>query len=166
MDANNAFIKERAFMNSENFHTNKAARQSGFTLVELMITVAIVGILASIAIPYYRDYVTRGKLPEAYSTLAALRVSMEQFYQDNRTYVGGPGCVRPATAGDKFTYDCPALTPPTATTYTLEAVGIAAQGTGGFTYTINETNTRVTTLVPAGWTAVNNCWVTAKGGKC
>jgi type IV pilus assembly protein PilE len=164
MDANNALIKERAFMNSEKFHANKEASQSGFTLVELMITVAIVAILASIAIPNYRDYVTRGKLAEAYSTLAALRVSMEQFYQDNRTYVGGPGCTRPALAGDKFTYTCPAAA--TAVAYTITATGIAAQGTDQFIFTIDQNNARATTGVPTGWTAVNNCWVTAKGGRC
>ena len=61
-------------------------RIRGFSLIELLVAVAIVSILASIAIPGYRDYVRRGKLAEAYTNLASQRVKMEQFYQDTRTY--------------------------------------------------------------------------------
>mgnify|MGYP003527119509 CR=1 FL=1 len=53
-----------------------------------MVTIVIISILAAIAIPSYRDYVVRGALPEAFSTLSAHRVKMEQFFQDNRTYAG------------------------------------------------------------------------------
>ncbi|HAF00275.1 MAG TPA: pilus assembly protein PilE, partial [Methylophilaceae bacterium] len=60
--------------------------QKGFTLLELMIVVAIVGILASIAIPAYQDYVKKGKAAEAPGALADLRVKMEQCFQDNRDY--------------------------------------------------------------------------------
>ena len=64
--------------------------QKGFTLIELMIVVAIIGILATIALPAYSNYVRSGKATEATSTLASARVQMEQHFQDNRTYVGGP----------------------------------------------------------------------------
>ncbi|MGH8742788.1 MAG: type IV pilin protein, partial [Burkholderiales bacterium] len=60
--------------------------QNGFTLIELMTVVAVLAILAVIAVPAYNDYVTRGKIPEATSNLADLRVKMEQWYQDNRNY--------------------------------------------------------------------------------
>ena len=64
----------------------------GFTLIEVMIVVVIIGILAAIAIPQYSDYVIRSKIPEATSALAGARVKMEQFFQDNRTYAGAcPG---------------------------------------------------------------------------
>lgn len=134
-------------------------RTKGFTLIELMIVVAIMGILSAIAIPAYTDYVTRSKIPEATSNLADLRVRMEQHFLDNRTYVGGP-CT---TAGKHFTFSCTAGEP-TASTYVIQAVG----GTGmtGFTYTINHANLKRTTAVPSGWTSNATCWVTTKAGTC
>ena len=137
----------------------------GFTLIELMIVVAIVAILAAVALPAYQDYVLRGKLAEAYGELAAMRTKLESYFLDNRTYVGAcaAGTVAPLPAGKYFAYSCPTLT---TNTYTVQADGVAAQGTGGFTFTINQANVRATTAVPSGWTANANCWVTRKGGDC
>ena len=141
--------------------------QKGFTLIELMVTVAIIGILASIAVPAYTDYVTRGKLAEASSELATMRVKLEQFFQDNRTYSGAcvANTVATLPAGKYFTYACSNLT---ASTFTVTAPGVTAEGAGGFSYSIDQDNTKTTASVPTGWSlpSPNTCWVTKKGGGC
>lgn len=149
------------------------ARQQGFTIIEIMIAVAIVAILAAVALPSYRDYILRGKLVDAHNALSDYRVQMEQFYQDNRRYDGGGlgGCGAATPTSKYFTFTCaPGAAP--AQTYTATATGIAAQGTSGFAFTINEANARTTAVsAPAttnGWSShtPNDCWVRAKGGTC
>src|SRR5690242_17843139 len=97
-----------------------ALRSAGFTLIEVMIVVAIVGILAAIALPNYTEYVTRGKLVEAHSILAGHRVKMEQFFQDARTYSNacdkGSLAATPAET-QYFTFACVS----DASTYTVTA---------------------------------------------
>lgn len=61
-------------------------RSSGFTLMELMITVAIIGILASIAIPAYSSYVIRGKRSDAKAALLSAQLLQEKYRANNTTY--------------------------------------------------------------------------------
>ena len=128
--------------------------RNGFTLIELMNAVAVIGILIGLALPAYTDYVKRGKLVEGTSALSDGRVKMEQFFQDNRTYVGGPS---PANTAN-FTYASSNLT---ATTYTLTATGIGSMA--GFSYTINEANAKASNTP---WGSNGTCWVSKKGGAC
>ena len=138
----------------------------GFTLVELMVVVAIVGILSAIALPAYSDYVLRGKIPDAISNLAAKRVAMEQFYQDNKTYLNGPGCTADSTSSKYFSFSCSVAG--TSTLYTLQAVGTGSMA--GFTYTVDQSNTKgsaIASPAPTGWQATStSCWITNKGGAC
>ena len=138
-----------------------SSRIRGFTLIEIMITIAIVALLASIAIPSYTTFIARGKLAEGHSILLSMRAESEQFFQDNRTFVGYP-CAPADTR--YFTYTCPTLA---AADYLFRATGVAAQGTGGFTFEVDAANVRQTTAVPAGWgTPAANCWVRRKNGTC
>lgn len=140
--------------------------ESGFTLIELLIAVVIVSILSAIAIPNYSAYVTRGNITDATSRLGTKQVQMEQAFQDNRTYIGGPGCTADTTSGKYFDYSCTGAGAPSATTFTLSAVGKGSMT--GFTFTINQSGTKTTAAVPTGWSAPspNTCWVTKKGGVC
>jgi type IV pilus assembly protein PilE len=155
-----------------------ASSERGFTLIEVMIVVVIVAILSAIAIPSYRDYVTRGRIVEATAGLGDARNKMEQYFQDNRTYP--TACkVQPTAPGatevqlqalQNFTMSC--TLPAGGTTYTVTAAGNTGGPMEGFSYTINETNVRTTTLsgtgASSGWTVAspNTCWVIRKGGIC
>lgn len=132
--------------------------QRGFSLIELMIVVAIVGFLAMVAYPSYQEYVQRGNIAEATGGLAEMRMKVEQYYADNRTYLNLT-CPAPSQA-IYFTFSCGT---PTAATYTLTATGNAAKGMSGFTYTVNQANSR--TSVTPSWGSAS-CWITRKGGSC
>lgn len=136
--------------------------ESGFTLIELMIVVVIIGVLAAIVVPSYQDYVTRGRIPQATSALASKRVQMEQFFQDNRTYAGATACTVDTSTSEFFDFSC--VGTPDADSFTLQAVGKGAMA--GFTYTVNESNVRTSTITHEGWTGNGGCWVTKKGGVC
>jgi type IV pilus assembly protein PilE len=138
----------------------------GFTLLEVMIVVAIVAILAAIALPNYSDYVKRGKIIEATTALSDMRTRMEQYFLDNHKYDTGGACgVDPANVEKNvktFTISCSIV----GSGYLVTATGNASEGMGSFGYTIDTANTRVTTGVPTGWGNQNCGWVTRKDGSC
>ncbi len=140
----------------------------GFTLIELMITIAIIGILAGVALPAYNEYARRAKLTEAFTGLADFRVRMEQFYQDNRRYDGAGlnGCGAIAPISKYFDFGCaPGAAP--SQTYTVTATGKASESLSAFVYTLNDANARATTTVDAGWAGAGSaCWVRRKDGSC
>ncbi|WP_292935266.1 type IV pilin protein [Noviherbaspirillum sp.] len=151
-------------MNNPIFRIRRLTFNAGFTLIELMVTVSIIAILAAIAVPSYHNYVISGKIPQATSNLASMRVKLEQFYQDKAKYTGAcvAGTVAPLPTSDNFTYACTTLTD---TTFTVTATGTGPMS--GFTYTIDQANNKTTTAVPSGWgTAPVSCWVVKKGGGC
>lgn len=135
-------------------------RQAGFTLIEIMITVVIVGILTAIVFPNYSRYVVRTRLGDAYSALAGAQPAAEQYWSNNRKYTGMSSAVLPANT-DYFTFT---INNDTATTYTITATG---KGTlAGFEFSIDQSGNRTTGKVPAGWVKPANCWVNDKSGKC
>jgi type IV pilus assembly protein PilE len=142
----------------------------GFTLIELMIVLAIISILAAIAIPNYNDYVTRSKITEAVGTLSDLRVRMEQYFQDNR-YYNADGSAGDTTCGSvtaaataNFTFSC--VTANSGQSYVWTATGTGSMT--GFSYTVTQNNVRTTTIAAgAAWPAtVQTCWVTSRSGGC
>lgn len=123
-------------------------RARGFTLIEALVVMVVLGILAAIAIPNYSRYVTRSSLVAGTNALAEYRVRMEQFYQDNRTYLGGGGCGAPLPANvENFTVTCRTTAGGQAYVATATGANVAA----GFGFTINQANVRGTTALPASW---------------
>lgn len=138
-----------------------ASRIRGFTLIELMITVAILAILATISYPSYRAYVQRSRLPSALDALMVTAAKMEMVYQDNNgSYGTTPVCNVSMGMATDFALTC---------TVTGGGTGFVARATGsgqvaGYVYTINQAGARATEAHPKG----NNlsCWTTKGGTAC
>ncbi|MCR6478165.1 prepilin-type N-terminal cleavage/methylation domain-containing protein [Variovorax sp. ZS18.2.2] len=145
---------------------------AGFTLIEVMVTVAIVAILSAIAFPSYRDYVLRGQLVDGTNGLSVMRADMERYYQDNRTYLKTGDFVPPCTATaaranivGTFQLSCASAPAATSTTYTLQAVGSGP--TDGFTFKVDQLGVQGTTVNnKTGWTGCDKAWVTRRGQAC
>lgn len=142
----------------------------GFTLVELMVTVAIIGILAAVALPSYQDYVRRGQLPEAFASLSDYRVKLEQYYQDNRRYGTsscGDGANAPAwssfsaAAGSYFSYKCEL----SASGQGFKVTATGAKGAAvGHVYTLDQNNQKGTDTFK-GASSGKACWL-IRGDEC
>lgn len=142
----------------------------GFTLIEIMVAVAIVAILAAVALPQYKDYVTRSRLADASTGLSTMRAQMERYFQDNRTYADTGNFVSPcnnatvsARTFGNFVVSCSGT--PDGTSFLLQAVGNGPAN--GFTYTINQQDVRATTAIPSDWgSTCTTSWIMKKGATC
>lgn len=134
--------------------------QQGFTLMEVLVTIVIIGILSAVALPAYSDHVTRSRTAEAFTALGAAQMNAEQFWNNNRTYAGYAGSSAFPAATPNFTYT---LSNASASAFTVTATGRAKMA--GFAYTIDQNGSRATTATPA-WGTNAACWVDKKGGQC
>jgi type IV pilus assembly protein PilE len=136
-------------------------KMRGFTLIELMITVAIIAILAGVALPFYGDYVRRGRLSEAFDNLGAYKIRLEQAYQDSGNYGATvPTCsVAVPTATAYFTFSC--VLASAGQTFTATATGTGNMT--GYVFTVDSAGNNATTKF-AGVTMTATCWMSKKSG--
>lgn len=133
-------------------------KRSGFTLVELMIAVAIVGTLAAIAIPSYSAYTRRANRTDATRTLTFDSQALERCYSQAFTYVGCATAPVGATASPQGYYTI-TIAVPSASTYTVNAVPLAAPQTSDAECTqFSIDNSGKQSATGSGSTPTQTCW--------
>lgn len=151
----------------------KTSSELGFTLIELMITVVVLGILAAIAYPSYTSYVAQARRSDATINLTQLAAQQEKFFTECGIYAANFGaarnCTAPGTiAGSNTTPDgyytiaiTPGNTGALATSFTLTATPAGAQATSDLTkcstLTINSAGVKTATGTEGGATG-GRCW--------
>jgi len=125
--------------------------------MELMVAVAVVGILTTIALPAYQNYVLRGKLTEAFNAMTTCTMSLGRYYQDNRTFLGADQTKPPTcdVSTPNFTYQFKL----SSTDYLVTAQGNASSPVALFTFTIDNSGAHATPYAPPGWMTSDKCWV-------
>ncbi len=138
---------------------NVSPKQSGFTLIELMIVVAIAGVLTAVAYPSYREQVNKGYVADAQSELSNTAFDMEQAYQENRTYQDpdtADTCAVANFSTDNFSFSC-ATNSKTTYLWTITNLSGGMGNAGNYKYTINQSGTKKT-IVHAGTTYNSTGW--------
>jgi len=127
----------------------KKRLQQGFTLIELMIVVAIIGILAAVALPAYQDYTIRAKMSEVILALSACRTSITEVYQSGGSapLVNGWGCE--STGTTKY-----------VTGLSSTADGIVTAGVQGIAAAVDAT---IVSLAPLSSGAAGATWAINSG---
>ncbi|MDM5140842.1 prepilin-type N-terminal cleavage/methylation domain-containing protein [Aeromonas bestiarum] len=133
-------------------------KQSGFTLIELMIVVAIVAILAAIALPAYQNYTKKAKFTEVIASTGALKTSVELCYADQGALTNCDSAVQGIPAAQSGAVGLVKNLSVTDGVITAEAVGVSGtpvNGLSGETYILSPT-------------AVNNklTWATVSSSTC
>ena len=123
----------------------KRSMQKGFTLIELMIVIAIIGILAAIAIPQYQDYTKRAKVTEVILAMAPCKLAVTEYYSAQNAF-----------PGDLATAGCQSQ----VSTY-VTSVAVGAGGVVTATSAVSGATGTVTLTPAAGTNAVN--WTCAAG---
>ena len=142
-------------------YTATAKRKpAGFTLIELMITVAVVGILAAIAYPSYMNSVRKSNRTDATNSITKLSQAMERCYSQGFTFTPAVACPGTAAGPSLQAYYTLTFTTLTATTYTIQAVPATNPQLGDspcMTFTLNQAGVQ-TAADSSATPNTKTCW--------
>ncbi|UVE18493.1 prepilin-type N-terminal cleavage/methylation domain-containing protein [Pseudomonas sp. LS44] len=133
--------------------TIKPNSTRGFTLIEMMITVAIIGILAAIAYPSYQEYVLRGNRTEGQALLNDAAARQERYYAQNNTYADTTAKLGYSSANSANTLYVLSISNASATAYTLTATAQRTDSKCG-NLSLNQAGTKGET----GSGSATDCW--------
>lgn len=133
--------------------SNNTRTMRGFTLVELMITVTIIGILAAIVYPSYQEYVLRGNRSEGMAFLNDAAARQERFLSQNNTYADAAAKLGYSSSSSPTGLYTLGVSATAATAYSLTAVPTRTDAKCG-TLSLNQAGTKGKT----GTAAVADCW--------
>ncbi len=141
---------------SSQVKSSRVKSSRGFTLIEIMITVVIIGILAAIGLPAYQNYVLRAGRTEGQAALMDISARLEQYYLGNKTYTQDiAGDLNTNTTTESNRYDIIVTGCPIATCYLITATAVNAQAADATcaTLTLNSSDVK-----GASGTDPDACW--------
>lgn len=149
-------------------YTHQKCYQDGFTLLELLIVIAIIGILSGIALPAYKDYTRQGHLSAAASTLSMLANQLESHYLETRRYSNDQDiCDIPDSSDDYFNYTC-TLQNDSDQQYLLSASSTSKlSASKTIILSLNEQGIKSTRILTGSNASEEfQCWILSSSGDC
>jgi len=144
---------------------NMKKMQQGFTLIELMIVIAILGILMAIAIPAYQDYSIRAKVSECDNMLAPAKTGLAEYRSSNTAFPAALASAGVDTQASTYC-DAPTITTASATAVTLNIVAPATKTGGSGDVTLALTGTRNATSGDIQWACTSSGTTKYAPGSC
>lgn len=138
-------------------------RKNGFTLIEIMIAVAIIGILTTVSLPIFKNYRERAVISEGLSFMKRAEQIINQYYQDNRTF-GAAGSSNNVCSTNKMltiTRDLPDYRGGINCNVTNSgnSISITARSSSGWTFSLDEQGNKSMTSTAQGYGSPPNCWI-------